>query len=68
VQVGEGFVDGGEVLLDDLVALLAVGLLDGVLDLAIASSLGQDAGDGEEAGLHDGVDARRPCRSSSATV
>ena len=47
----------GVVLLHDGVAALAVGLLDGVLDGGDGLFARQDAGDGEEAGLHDGVDA-----------
>ena len=57
VQLGEGGVDGGEVLLDDGFAALAIGLLDGFFDLRNGFFAGQDAADGEEAGLHDGVDA-----------
>jgi hypothetical protein len=40
VQVGQRLVHRHVVLLHDFVALLAVGLLDGVLDLAMASSRG----------------------------
>ena len=40
VQVRQRVVDGGEVLPHDLGAALAVGLLDRVLDAAIASSRG----------------------------
>ena len=57
VQVGQGLVHGFEVLLDDRLAAFAVGLLDGMLDLLDGLFARQDAGDGEEAGLHDGVDA-----------
>ncbi len=57
VEVCEGAVDRVVVELDDLVALLAVGLFDGVLDLGDRLVAGQDARDGEEAGLHDGVGA-----------
>jgi hypothetical protein len=57
VQVGEGGVDRGEVPLDDLLAPLAVGLPDGVLDAGDGLLAGQHSGDGEEAGLHHGVDA-----------
>jgi len=56
VEMGEGGVDGGEVLLDDRPALPSVGLLDGALDLRDRLLAGQDAGDREEAGLHDRVD------------
>ena len=57
VQVGQRLVDRGEVPLDDLLALLAVGLLDRLLDLGDGLLARQHAGDGEEAGLHDRVDA-----------
>ena len=57
VQVDQGLVHGGVVLLDDGFAAFAVGLLDGLLDLLNGFITRQDAGDGEEAGLHDGVDA-----------
>ncbi len=49
-------VDRAVVHLDDLVALLAVGLLDGALDGRDGLILGEDAGDQEEGGLHDHVD------------
>ena len=57
VEVGEGLVHGGEVPPHDLGALLAVGLLEALLDLRDGLVAGQHAGDGEEAGLHDRVDA-----------
>ena len=57
VHVGERLVHGGVVLLDDLGALPGVGLLDRLLDLGDGLVGRQHAGDGEEAGLHDGVDA-----------
>ena len=38
-------------------ALAAVGLFDRLLDAGDGLVLRQDAGDGEEAGLHHGVDA-----------
>ena len=44
--------------LHHFLALLAVGLLDGVFDLVDGLLARQHAGEGEEAGLHDGVDAR----------
>jgi hypothetical protein len=53
----EGRIDGGVVAVQQLLALLAVGLLHRLLDLRDGLVLRQDAGDGEEAGLHDGVDA-----------
>jgi hypothetical protein len=43
--------------LDQPPALAPVGLVDRVLDRGDGVVLRQDAGDGEEAGLHDGVDA-----------
>ena len=51
-------VDGLEVFLHHGFAALAVGLLDGLLDLRDGFFARQHAADGEEAGLHDGVDAR----------
>jgi len=63
VQVGKGVVHRLVVLLDDFVALLAVGLLDGSLDLFDGFILGQDAGNGEKAGLHDRVHARAHARA-----
>ena len=57
VEVLQGRVHRGEVALDDLRALLAVGLLDRLLDLGDRLLARQDAGDREEAGLHDRVDA-----------
>ena len=57
VQMFEGAIDSGEVLLDNSVTLLTVGLLNGFLDLFNGFVTRQNAGDGEEAGLHDGVDA-----------
>ena len=58
VQMLQRRVDRGEVLLDHRAALAAVGLLDGVLDRGDRLVARQHAGDGEEAGLQDGVDAR----------
>ena len=40
VQVASGGIDCGKVLLNDLLTALAISLLNGVLDLAIASSCG----------------------------
>jgi hypothetical protein len=57
VEVGEGHLDGAVVEVGQALALLAVGLVDGLLDRGDGFVVGQDAGDGEEAGLHDGVDA-----------
>ena len=57
VQVVERGIHRGVVLLHDRFAALAVGLLDGVLDGGDGLFARQHAGDGEEAGLHDGVDA-----------
>jgi hypothetical protein len=44
--------------LHHFLALAAVGLLDGVFDLLDGFLARQHAGQGEEAGLHDRVDAR----------
>ena len=57
VQVGERLVHHLEVAAHHLGAALAVGLLDRLLDLRDRLLARQHAGDGEEAGLHDGVDA-----------
>ena len=57
MQVGQGLIHSRVVLRDNGLALLAVGLLDGLLDLGDGFVFGQDARDGEEAALHDGVDA-----------
>ena len=57
MQVGQRVVHRLEVLLDDLLALLAVGLPDRVLDRSMASLARQHAGEGEETDLHDRVDA-----------
>jgi hypothetical protein len=54
--MGQCVIDGGEVAAYHLVPLLAVGLLDRFLDLGDGFLARQDAGDGKEAGLHDGVD------------
>ena len=56
LQVGKGRIDGLEVLLDDRVPALAVGLLDALLDLGDGLLARQYPADGEKAGLHDGVD------------
>ena len=57
MQVFQRRIDRREVLLHHRLAALAVGLLDRVLDLLDGFILGQHAADGEEARLHDGVDA-----------
>ena len=57
LQAGDGNVDGIPVLLNDGVALLAVGLLGIRLHVFIGLFVGDDIGQLEEGGLHDGVDA-----------
>ena len=57
VEVAEGRIHRREILLHHAFAALAVGLLDGVLDGGDGFFARQHAADGEEAGLHDGVDA-----------
>ena len=57
-QVRQRMIHGGKVLLHHRLAALAVGLLDRLLDLLDRLLARQHAADGEEAGLHDGVDAR----------
>ena len=53
-----GSVDGGPVLLDDLLTLLDEGLLGILLDQVDGLILRQDTADLEEGGLHDSVDPR----------
>ena len=62
VEVAEGGIDRGEVLLHDGFAALAVGFLDGVLDGFDGIFAGEHAADGKEAGLHDGIDASAHAR------
>ena len=50
-------INGRVVHIDNLVAFLAVGFLDSVLDSLDRFLLGQDAGNKEEGGLHNHVDA-----------
>jgi hypothetical protein len=57
-EMRQRVVHGGKVLLNHRFAALAVGLLDRFLDLRDGFVARQHAADGEEAGLHDGVDAR----------
>ena len=57
MQVIESGVDGGKVLLNHGLAALAVCLLDRLLALGDRFLTREDAADGEEAGLHDRVDA-----------
>ena len=56
-EVGQGLVHAVHVHLDDLVALLAVFLLDGLLEERDGRGDGQHLGQLEEGGLHDHVDA-----------
>ena len=56
-QAGDGDVDGVPVLLDDRVALLAVGLLGVGLHVLVGLVIRDDVGELEERSLHDGVDA-----------
>ena len=58
VQVRERLIDDLAVPAHDLGPALAVGLLDRLLDVVDRFVARQHAGDREEAGLHDGVDAR----------
>ena len=58
VQVRERLIDHLAVAPHDLGPALAVGLLDRLLDVPDGFVAGQHAGDREEAGLHDRVDAR----------
>ena len=56
LEIREGPVHGREVAAHGFLALLAVRLLDRLLDLGDRLFAGQDARDREEAGLHDRVD------------
>jgi len=55
MQVLQRGIHCGEVLLHHCLTPLAIGLLDGFLDLLNGFFTGQNAADGKEAGLHDGV-------------
>ena len=57
LQAGDGDVDSVAVLLNYVVALLAVGLLDSGLHVLVRVLVGDNVGKLEESGLHDGVDA-----------
>ena len=57
LQLGNGAVNSNVVHTNDLVTLFAVRLLDGGLEGVDRLVLRQHAGDGEEAGLHDRIDA-----------
>ena len=57
VQVGERLVHRGIIFLHHSIAAFSVGLLDGFLDLVDRFVARQDAGNGEETGLHDRIDA-----------
>ena len=57
VEVSQGSIDCVKILLYYCVAALAVGLLDVLLDLLDGLFARQYSADGEEACLHDGVDA-----------
>src|SRR5262249_41036837 len=57
MQMLEGVVDRFQIHLDDLLALLAVGLLDGILDGLDGLLTRQNAGKSKKADLHDCVDA-----------
>ncbi len=68
VQAFQGLVDRGEVLLDNGLAAAPVGLDDRLFDLADGLFARQHAGDGEEARLHDRVDARAHARLAGDRV
>ena len=57
-QPRQGSVDRGEVLIDDRLPLARVCLADRLLDVADRLLARQNAGDGEEAGLQNGVGPR----------
>ena len=56
METGETGVHGSPVHLDDVLALLAVGLLDGLLQILFGIFHGNDLREREERGLHDHVD------------
>ena len=62
VQMRQRRVDRGAVLLDHGRPGLAIGRFDRLPDMGQRVLARQDAGDGEEAGLHDGVDAHPETR------
>ena len=62
VQVFQRGVHGGDVLVHHFLPLLGVGLGDGFLDVADGFISGNHAGQLEEAGLHDHVDAAAHAR------
>ena len=64
----KGAIDRGEVHFNDLAALFAVGFFDGRLDMADGFVLGHDVRNGEEAGLHDCVDALAHARIAGHLV
>lgn len=62
VEVFTSGIDGGVVLLNDGFALLAVCFFGSFFDFFDGLGFGQDAGEFEEACLHDGIDARAHAR------
>ena len=57
VQGGQGLVHRGEVLVNDGLALAGIGFADGLFDLGNGLFAREHVGNGEEAGLHDRIDA-----------
>ena len=63
-ELVEGLINRHEVLLDDCVTALAVALLDAAFNLGDGLIAGKYPGNGEETGLHDGVDPTTHTRSA----
>src|SRR2546428_8531364 len=57
IQMGQCFIDSTEVFLYDCFTTFAIGLLDALFDAFNGLFSRQDTADGEETGLHDGINA-----------
>ena len=58
VQILQGMIDCGKVFLHNLFALLSVSFANGIFNCLDGFIPRQHTGNGKEAGLHDGIDAR----------
>ena len=56
-QICQRLIDGGKILVHHRLAALAISFADGILDRRDRLFPGQHIADGEETGLHDGIDA-----------